>query len=899
MLLPMVANAYDAQINGIYYNFDHEMNTAAVTSYRFGSSSNRYGYSGTVIIPATVNYNEKNYDVTRIEELAFCYCNSLTSITIPNSVTSIGYGAFGSCSSLKSVVIPNSVTSIEYHTFSGCTSLTSIAIPNSVKTIGVEAFLNCSGLNTVTIPNCVTSIGYQAFKGCSSLTSVTIPNSLINLGGFAFNDTGWYNNQPDGILYLDNWLIGVKGEKPIGKLMIAEGTIGISGSAFSGCSALTSVTIPNSVMYISEGYSRNGSYYGVFSGCSGLTTIKIPEGITSIGHNCFLDCSSLTSVTIPNSVTVIEACAFKGCSSLASITIPTNVTAIGYEAFYECSSLSFVTIPNSLSFLGSYAFYRCSNLTAVTIPNSVETIEEYAFSYCSSLTSVTIPSSLTSIASGTFRNCSSLTSVVIPCSVTSIGIRAFEGCNQIKALYLSDLSAWCKFFDSNSTSPIIPSSYHLYLNNVEVEHLTIPNGITSLGNYAFSGCSYITSIIIPNSVMTIGESSFENCSELEELKLPENLQIIKKNAFKGCRTLKTIIIPSTVEFIYQETFANCDALQFVKTLPETPPFIYDNSFSNYSVPLKVPKGCKEAYQTAQGWKNFTNISDADKYKLTYVVDNEEYKSYEIEEGTTITPEPAPKKEGYSFSGWGEIPETMPAHDVTVNGTFSINKYKLTYLVDDAEFKTYEIEYGATITPEAEPTKEGYSFSGWSEIPETMPAHDVTVTGTFTINKYKLTYIVDGTEYKTYEIEYNATITAEAEPTKEGYTFSGWSEIPSTMPPYDVTVTGSFNINSYKLTYMIEDKVYKETMYEYGATITPEPQPEGDYATFEWTDLPQTMPAHDVVVYASYTSGILEVLMASQQNVRIYSPNGKKLNKLQKGLNIVILNDGTVKKIIMK
>jgi len=120
-----------------------------------------------------------------------------------------------------------------------------------------------------------------------------------------------------------------------------------------------------------------------------------------------------------------------------------------------------------------------------------------------------------------------------------------------------------------------------------------------------------------------------------------------------------------------------------------------------------------------------------------------------------------------------------------------------------------------------------------------------------------------------------------------------------MPAHDVTVTGTFSINSYKLTYMIDDKVYKEMMYEYGATITPEPQPEGDYATFEWTDLPQAMPAHDVVVYASYTSGILEVLMASQQNVRIYSPNGKKLNKLQKGLNIVVLDDGTVKKIVVK
>ena len=211
---------------------------------------------------------------------------------------------------------------------------------------------------------------------------------------------------------------------------------------------------------------------------------------------------------------------------------------------------------------------------------------------------------------------------------------------------------------------------------------------------------------------------------------------------------------------------------------------------------------------------------------------------------------------------------MPAHDVNVTGTFSINSHKLTYVVDGEEYKSYELEYGATITPEPAPEKEGYTFSGWSEIPETMPARDVMVTGTFSVNKYKLTYTVDGEEYKSYELDYGASITLEAAPTKEGYTFSGWSEIPEAMPAHDVTVTGSFTINSYKLTYMVDDKVYKETMYEYGAIITPEPQPEGDYATFEWTDLPQTMPAHDVVVYANYTSGIIEVLMTRQGNIRI-------------------------------
>jgi hypothetical protein len=287
------------------------------------------------------------------------------------------------------------------------------------------------------------------------------------------------------------------------------------------------------------------------------------------------------------------------------------------------------------------------------------------------------------------------------------------------------------------------------------------------------------------------------------------------------------------------------------------------------------------------------------FKLIYMVDGQMYKTVSYDFGDAITPEPAPTKEGHSFSGWSDIPETMPAHDITVTGSFNVNSYKLTYIVDGEEYKSYTVEYGAAITPEPSPEKEGYTFSGWSWIPSKMPAEDVIVTGSFSVNTYKLTYVIDGQTYKEYNMEFGAAITPEAEPTKDGYTFSGWSEIPTTMPAFDVTIIGTFSVNSYMLTYIIDDKVYKETLYEYGAVIIPEPQPEGDYQTFEWTGLPLTMPAHDVVVHASYTTGITDVLMTTQRNMRIFSSNGKKLDKLQKGLNIVILDDGTVKKVRMK
>ena len=148
-----------------------------------------------------------------------------------------------------------------------------------------------------------------------------------------------------------------------------------------------------------------------------------------------------------------------------------------------------------------------------------------------------------------------------------------------------------------------------------------------------------------------------------------------------------------------------------------------------------------------------------KHTLTYVIDGEEYKKYEIEEGEAITPEAALTKEGYTFSGWSEIPQTMPAHDVTVTGTFSINKYKLTYLIDGEEYKSYEVEYGVTFTPEPDPTKDGYMFSGWSNIPETMPAEDITIKGSFILitdeDEIKITSAGQTTWCSWYDLDFTA------------------------------------------------------------------------------------------------------------------------------------------------
>lgn len=284
----------------------------------------------------------------------------------------------------------------------------------------------------------------------------------------------------------------------------------------------------------------------------------------------------------------------------------------------------------------------------------------------------------------------------------------------------------------------------------------------------------------------------------------------------------------------------------------------------YMQPVTAPEApVKEGY-TFDGWKDVPETMPAhdieilgsytvNTYKLTYMVDGEKYKEYEVDYGTAITPEALPEKEGYTFSGWQNLPETMPASDVTVTGEFSINSYKAVFKIGDEIIDTVEVVYGESITEPAAPEKEGYTFDGWQDVPETMPAHDIEILGSYTVNTYKLTYMVDGEMYKEYEVDYGTEIVPEAAPEKEGYTFSGWDEVPATMPAYDMTVNGSFLINAYNAVFKIGDDVIETLVIEFGQPVTAPEAPEKEGYTFDgWKDVPETMPAHDIEILGSYT-----------------------------------------------
>ncbi len=710
--------------------------------------------------------------VKSIGGAAFFYCSSLTSISIPQSVTSIGKDAFTYCSGIaavhisdlkawceisftnsdsnplsyskhlflngeevKDLIIPNSLTSMGNYAFSGCSGLTSVTIPNSVTNIGESVFYGCSGLTSVIIPESVTSIGNQAFYNCSSLTQIEINSNTI------VNSTNYSTSMSFKNIF---------GEQ-VTKYIIGKDVTGIGAYAFSGCSGLTSITIPKSVTNIGE---------SAFSYCSGLTSITIPESVTSIGEKTFYNCTGLPSVTIPESVTNIGASAFYGCSCLTSVhisdlkawceltffdrnsnplfyakhlylndkevedmVIPNGVTSIGASVFYNCTGLTSVIIPESVTSIGNQAFYNCSSLTQIeinsnTIVNSTNysTFTSFKNIFGEQVTKYIIGKEVTNIGAYAFSGCGGLTSITIPESVTNIGAYAFSGCGGLTAVHIPNLKAWCEISFSNSDSNPLFYAKHLYLNDKEVEDMVIPNSLTSIGNYAFAGCSGLTSITIPESVTNIGESVFYGCSgltsvhisdlkawceltfsdiysnplfyakhlylndkEVDDMVIPNGVTSIGASVFYNCTGLTSVIIPSSVTGIGAYAFAGCSGLTSI-TIPESvtnignQAFYCCNSLTSITIPNSVTRIETGAFVRCSGLTSVhvsdlkawceISFSNSDSNPLSYAkhlyLNSEEVKDLVIPNSLTSIG-------NYTFAGCSGLTSVTIPNSVTSIG----------------------------------------------------------------------------------------------------------------------------------------------------------------------------------------------------------------------------------------
>ena len=317
------------------------------------------------------------------------------------------------------------------------------------------------------------------------------------------------------------------------------------------------------------------------------------------------------------------------------------------------------------------------------------------------------------------------------------------------------------------------------------------------------------------------------------------------------------------------------------------------SSGTYNVFLKniAISNSENTYTPADATSQIT-VSSVTYHNIIYRVDGEIYETETYAEGASITPIAAPTKEGYTFSGWDSVPSTMPEYDVEVNGNFTINQYTVTVKVDGEVFKTLTQDYGSTISIPAAPTKEGYSFSGWQNVVKTVPAEDVVYEANFTVNQYTLKFVADGIVVSEKSMDYGSTINIPQAPAKEGYSFMSWGNVAETMPAKNITYTAEYKVNQYKLTYLIDGRVYKTYMIDFGSEITPEDEAEDDDYYYGWEDVPETMPAHDVEVNA-YITKVLGWAKSIDKSTNVYTLDGQQVLIPQKG-NIYIINGKKVK-----
>ncbi len=523
---------------------------------------------GSVEIADYFGNTEKNVDipekmggksVTSIGSNAFGGHTNLVNVTIPNSVKNICNDAFSGCTSLTSVTIPNGLTSIGEAAFSGCTSLTSITIPDSVKSIGDEAFSGCTSLKSITIPNGVNEVSYCTFYGCKSLTSVSIPDSVTGIYGGAFSECESLTSiaLPNSVTVLEG--SAFYGCSNLTSINIPNGVTSIGWSAFSGCTSLSNITLPSSVKSI--------GYYA-FMNCTSLKSIKIPDNVTSIGWWAFSNCRSLTSVTIPERLNDIGAWTFSGCSSLTEFKVSAKnsnyvsvngvlynkdkTVIIHYPAKKKDKSYK---IPDGVAIIAGDAFKYSANLTSITIPDSVEHIGDSAFYNCASLTSITIPKDVTNIGDQAFRGCISLTEIKVATAnsnfVSLNGVLfskdkttliCYPAGKKDKSYTISDGVTsiyWCAFSDSKNLTAInvaTENQNYFSVNGVlynkgktklicypagkKDKSYTIPDGVTSIYDCAFSDCTSLKRITIPDGMLTIGVHSFFGCANLTSVTIP-------------------------------------------------------------------------------------------------------------------------------------------------------------------------------------------------------------------------------------------------------------------------------------------------------------------------------------------------------------------------------------------
>lgn len=739
----------------------------------------------------TVDKNNQTYD-SRNDCNAIIYTATNTllsgcrSTIIPASVIVLGYQAFWGCKNLSSITIPKEITKIESNAFEDCSGLNSIVVENEnlvydsrdncnaiIKTSANELVCGCNG---TIIPNGVTTIGYNAFFGCHGLTSIHIPESVTSINDNSFDEciglssitvdekNPKYDSRDDC-----NAIIETESNRLIvacSSSSIPSSVTSYSQSAFNSC---TSLSLP-------DGLEKISSY--MFYSCDKLVSIRIPKSVKTIDESAFDNCSSLKTVvfedgeeaikfsvsypayyskpqwfsTCPldsvyigrnvsydftpsggygtfflspfrekltlrkvvfgDNVSIIPSAMFSGCINLVSVETPEKMDSIGYLVFNGCESLVSLTLPQGIRTIGSSTFDNCKSLTSINFPETIKKIDEKAFYYCEGLKKITIPKSVTYIGRLAFGLCTSLSDIEFLDGETSLTIR--------EEPYFSAFSQ-CPISNVYLGRNIINDSYnYIYSSLASITtpfDLTISKSVTELEGGTFANCNSIKSLTFEEgsdtlklvndynaytAIMPFANTPidsiylgrvivgtdryypentiipFTNVGSVFSMRIGDNITEIGEKAYSRWM-IDSLYIPKDVIKIGNRAFADCQSLKDVTSyaisVPETGEYVFTESYLPDAT-LIVPLSLYKEYKARTPWSLFGRIQNFEgKYYVTYIVDGTIYKEVLYEYGAVIIPEAEPTKEGYTFSGWSEIPETMPDHDIVITGTFTINTKK--------------------------------------------------------------------------------------------------------------------------------------------------------------------------------------------------------------------------------
>ena len=550
------ANVKSICVNNWDTNSDDELSlseAAAVTDL-----------SGVFKSTSITSFDELRFftGLTSIAANSFNGCSNLTTITIPESVTSINISAFADCVALKSVYLSEGLTSIRSTAFKGCTSLTTLVIPKSVSSIGSQAFAE-TGLSSVTI--LCNEIGSNWFANITTLTNVVLSENITTIGNSAFKGcTGLTDFQFTNVATIGS--SAFEGCTGIKSLVFPASVTTIRNSAFKN-SGLETITLHTPIVgagWFRDITSLKNVIFGsevtdikdqAFEGCTGLSQIDIPQGINTIGIRAFYGCTNITSVVIPQSITKISSSAFEG-GGLRKLTIHTK--EIGDRWFDNLQTLTEINFGDEVTRIGKYAFSKCSGLTSLKLTSNITTIGDFAFSG-SSLATLTIPATVKSIGSSAFTN-TPITSGEINCQ--EIGNSCFKGVTTLENLILGD-----------AVTSIGTGAFEGCSGLTEV---TIPKNVTTIGgspfkdcpittldikcrdlpNECFKGMTTLNKLNVDNSAVSIGAGAFQDCTGLSNVSLGKNLTTIKERAFNGCSSLVSISIPINVNSVGKVAFTN-------------------------------------------------------------------------------------------------------------------------------------------------------------------------------------------------------------------------------------------------------------------------------------------------------------------------------------------------------